>query len=143
MDNPAANHCQQCNLCCELLGVVALPKPPGILCWLCQPGHGCSRYKQPDWPTECADYACLWLQTRQQGRSPLSMELRPDRSHVVIDFRKRQQAYNVRCDPAYPDAWRQANVQRVLAALAQAGSAIYLISPTGEERRLKLVSTGE
>lgn len=66
------------------------------------------------------------------------MELRPDRCHVVIDYRKRERAYNVRCDPDYPDAWRQANVQRVLAALAKAGSAIYLVKPTGEEVRLKL-----
>ena len=111
------------------------------MCWFCQTGNGCTKYAQADWPRECADYACLWLQTRQQGRTPLSLELRPDRSHVVIDYRAREPAYNVRCDPEYPDAWRQANVQRVLAALAQAGSAIYLISPTGEERRLRLAET--
>jgi hypothetical protein len=135
------NHCQECSLCCQLLGVVGIAKPPGTMCWFCKPGHGgCTKYKQSDFPDECANYACLWLQTRQQGHTPLSMELRPDRSKVVIDFRKRERAYNVRCDPAYPDAWRQANVQRVLAALAEAGSMIYLIKPSGEERPLKLVN---
>ena len=134
----STNHCQGCSLCCKLLGVVAIPKPPGILCWHCRPGHGCTKYRQPDFPTECDNYACLWLQTHQEGRSPLSQQLRPDRSKVVIDHRLREHAYNVRCDPDYPDAWRQANVQRVLAALAEAGYAVYLIKPSGEERRLKL-----
>jgi hypothetical protein len=58
----------------------------------------------------------------------------------VIDHRLREHAYNVRCDPDYPDAWRQANVQRVLAALAEAGYAVYLIKPSGEERRLKFAA---
>lgn len=128
-------------MCCKLLGVVSLPKPPGIWCWFCKPGHGCAKHEQPDFPQECADYVCTWLQCRQEGH-PLSPELRPDRSKVVIDARKREHAHNVRCDPQHPNAWRKPNVQRVLAALAKSGSTIYLITPTGEERRLTVVGEG-
>jgi hypothetical protein len=131
------SHCQECSLCCKLLGVVGIAKPPGTMCWFCKPGHGCTKYKQPDFPDECNDYVCLWLQLSQEGR-PLPIELRPDRCHVVIDARKGKHINNVRCDPDYPDAWRQTKVQQVLATLAKAGSTISLIKPSGEERRLKL-----
>jgi hypothetical protein len=134
------NHCQECSLCCKLLGVISIAKPPGTMCWFCKPGHGgCTKYKQQDFPEECAEYVCLWLQLAQEGR-PLPLELRPDRSKVVIDARKGQHVNNVRCDPRYPDAWRKPNVQRILAALAEAGSTLYLIKPSGEERPLRLVN---
>lgn len=89
-------------------------------------------------PKECSDYVCLWLQCRQEGH-PLPDNLRPDRSKVIIDARLDEHAHNVRCDPLHPDAWQKPEIQQVLAAVAATGSTIYLVTPTGEQRRLTVV----
>lgn len=135
----AENHCQQCSLCCRLLGIISLEKMPGTWCTYCKPGRGgCQIHDNPLMPTECADYVCLWLQCRQEG-NPLPDHLRPDRSKVIIDARLDEHAHNVRCDPLHPNAWRDPEIQRLLASLAATGSTIYLITPTGEEHRLAVV----
>lgn len=132
------NHCQSCSLCCKLLGVASLEKRPGIWCKFCTPGKGCRIHEQADFPTDCANYVCLWLQGRQEG-NPLPDELRPDRCKVVIDARLNGQAHNVRCDPMHADAWRKPMVQRVLNALIRSGSTLYLVTKDGQERRLNAI----
>jgi hypothetical protein len=84
----------------------------------------------------------LWLQCRQEGH-PLPDDMRPDRSKVIIDARKYEEnVHNVRCDLMHPDAWRQPRVQSVLAALVAAGSTLYLVTPAGEEHKLRTVKNG-
>lgn len=136
------NHCGQCSLCCRLLGIVTLAKMPGTWCQFCKPGRGgCQLHEEPEMPDECTNYVCLWLQCKQEG-TPLPDDLRPDRSKVIIDARLGTLAHNVRCDPAYPDAWRNPDIQRILGTIASTGSTIYLITSSGEEHRLKVLARG-
>jgi len=54
--------CGPCTVCCTLQGVkegLSIPKPAGVQCpHVCK--TGCSIYEKR--PTECQEFACLWLQ---------------------------------------------------------------------------------
>lgn len=131
----STNHCSGCSLCCKLLGIAVLNKEPNVWCYFCKPGSGCRIHGHEAFPEECADYVCLWLQGRQEGH-PLPDDLRPDRSHVVIDKRLGETIHNVRCDIGYPHAWKQPKVQRILESLAEFGSTVVLVTTSGEDQTL-------
>lgn len=126
------NHCGKCTLCCRLLGVAELEKPPHVWCQHCTPGKGCRIHEAANYPSDCASYVCLWRQCRDEGVK-IPSKLRPDRCKVVIDARNYEQAHNVRCDPAHPDAWREPLVNRLLLVLASVQrSNVYLVTATTE-----------
>ena len=129
------NACGQCSLCCKLLGIEEIEKPPGVWCQHCTPGTGCMIHEQASFPMDCHSYACLWRQAKDEG-NPLPDELRPDRSKVIIDAAKTQHAHHVRCDPASPTAWRNPKIVSILDQLARRGSAIYLVTPNKVKRML-------
>ena len=133
------NHCGTCTMCCRLLGVAEIDKPPGVWCQHCTPGVGCRLHEKAAFPHDCAEYVCLWLQCRQENH-PLPDELRPDRSKVVIDAQKIEysghEAHNVRCAPGYPDAWRKPPIKALIQRLRQCGSTVYLVAPSGEQKRI-------
>src|SRR5262245_197346 len=51
--------CGDCTLSCKVMAIEALAKPASAWCSHCRPSHGCAIY--PERPTECEDFACLWL----------------------------------------------------------------------------------
>lgn len=107
----STNHCGRCSLCCRLLGIDALEKMPNVWCKFCKPGRGgCQIHNQPEFPEECADYVCLWLQSHHEG-APFADDLRPDRCQVVIDKRLGENIHNVRCNIGYPHAWKDPRVE--------------------------------
>lgn len=137
-ENSEVNHCQQCQLCCKLLGVVEIEKMPGTWCRFCKIGSGCTIHDRENYPTDCGTYVCLWLQSQQDGH-PLPPELRPDRCNVIIDARLGENAHNVRCNTGFPHAWKQQKVQNVLGALVRAGSTLYVVTPQGDQKKLHLL----
>jgi len=60
-DRREGRQCGTCVLCCKLLHVVELDKPPGEWCpWLHKKRtRGCSKYTKR--PEACREFACLWL----------------------------------------------------------------------------------
>lgn len=69
--------CGSCSLCCKVLHVVELHKPPGKWCLHCAPGKGgCLVYA--DRPPSCRAFDCAWL--RGAGLE----EERPDKIGLVI-----------------------------------------------------------
>lgn len=69
--------CGSCSLCCKVLHVVELHKPPGKWCLHCAPGKGgCLIYA--DRPPSCEAFDCGWL----RGAGP--EEERPDKIGLVI-----------------------------------------------------------
>jgi hypothetical protein len=69
--------CGSCTACCELLEIVELEKPRGILCQHCTSGKGCAIYATR--PKECRDYECGWL-----AHDDIPNELRPDRCGFIL-----------------------------------------------------------
>jgi hypothetical protein len=59
----------------------------------------------------------------------------------VIDASKNGHEHYVRCDPGYPQAWRQPHVQRLVGAIARSqGSTVYRVTPDGTRHRLQVLT---
>jgi hypothetical protein len=129
----STNHCGSCSLCCRLLGIKVLEKMPGVWCKFCKPGRGgCTIHNQPEFPGECADYVCLWLQSQHED-APLPDDLRPDRCHVIIDKRLGENIHNVRCNIGHPHAWKDPRIQKVLQTVVDIErSTAVLVTESGE-----------
>jgi hypothetical protein len=73
-----ARECGSCTACCELLEVIELKKPRGVLCQHCTIGKGCAIHETR--PEVCRDYECGWL-----AHDYIPDELRPDRCGFILD----------------------------------------------------------
>lgn len=120
--------CGECTLCCKLLGVAELDKPPSRWCHHCTPGKGCNIYA--DRPPNCVDFECGWF---ANDGSP---EHRPDRLHMIVTGESQQVgAYVVHVDPGFPDAPLRPAGKAFLEQLATRGRHANIILVTGERRR--------
>nr|WP_228747882.1 hypothetical protein [Bradyrhizobium sp. BR 10289] len=80
------------------MAIEALAKPAGSWCGHCKPGGGCAIYAER--PTECEDFACLWL-----ASDLLDEGWKPSRSKLVVTT--SDDGVEIRCDPGSPNAWRK------------------------------------
>ena len=77
------NHCGECRQCCKTLYINedGLTKPSHQWCNHCDQSAGCMiHWKRPK---PCRTYECIWLKS-QKTDTPMSTELRPDKTHVVL-----------------------------------------------------------
>lgn len=51
--------CGDCSVCCTIVGVLALDKPPGKPCAHIS-GKGCSIWGKKGFPSECKKFDCAW-----------------------------------------------------------------------------------
>jgi hypothetical protein len=93
-------HCGGCTLCCKVMAITSLEKPPGVWCKHCHVGVGCRIYD--DRPDECRTFLCAWLVDAQLGP-----EWKPDKSRMVITPAANGNGLDIRCDPGFPAAWRK------------------------------------
>lgn len=98
---PPTRGCGSCTLCCKVLGIEALEKPPGRWCERCKVGTGCSRYEAR--PAECRDFLCGFLTMPALGEN-----WRPSVSRLVIGFEGGTKAMLIQVDPDRPEAWKRA-----------------------------------
>jgi hypothetical protein len=98
MTTLADRSCAGCSLCCSLLSVAELEKPPLVPCGNCLVGSGCRIY--PQRPTECRQFYCGYLL-----RADLDSRWKPSRSGLVVAFDEPPYAVAIHVDPATPDAW--------------------------------------
>ncbi len=120
--------CGECKLCCKLLGIVELNKPPAKWCPHAA-GRGCGVYSVR--PESCRSFFCLWL----QGVGPEDMK--PSKSRVVfasITDHGDQKLFTVHVDAGYPNAWKKPLIKRYLDHLVTTGAAIAIVC--GEDRWL-------
>jgi hypothetical protein len=118
--------CNNCTLCCSLLGVHELKKLPLQDCPHCEVNVKCKIYETR--PKECQNFDCLWL----LGKCPEN--LKPDQSHVVlsdleVDLKQELQGrvIIVYSDPLYPDAYKTGEVRDYLNALLKEGVELILV----------------
>jgi hypothetical protein len=99
-----SNSCGDCDLCCRLLAIEALEKPPGLLC-----SHfhgGCSIYE--DRPDACRGFHCLWLKSeRLTPQARMGPHWRPDRAKFMMYTERGGLRQTVVVDQAYPLAWKR------------------------------------
>lgn len=93
--------CGPCNLCCQVLHVASLDKPPGRLCAHALAGAGCAIHGEH--PEDCRAFACGWLQWEELGEA-----WRPSIAHFLIRPEPGQGRLCIDVDPAWPAAWKAA-----------------------------------
>ena len=50
--------CGTCTMCCKVMGIKAIAKPPGVWCKECIPGKGCGIYETR--PEACRTFYCAY-----------------------------------------------------------------------------------
>ena len=127
--------CGTCTLCCKVMAVPELSKPRDQWCGKCDKrGGGCTVYETR--PQSCREFECLWLQSQsKEGMRRWPMELRPDRSHVVLATTHGDEPGVVaHVDPGYPDAWRAGAMGSALAGFHRSGKLVVIIA-CGDKRK--------
>lgn len=116
------NPCGECRQCCKTLYINedTLTKPSHTWCMHADEEVGCMVYWKR--PSPCKAFACIWLKS-QSTDAPLSPELRPDRTKVVLT--EDTSAYigeavdpeliEVHVDAAHPEALEQEPIKSFLA----------------------------
>jgi hypothetical protein len=92
--------CGPCTLCCRVLGIGEILKPPGQDCPDCAVGKGCTIYERR--PRTCKDFYCGFLVMKD-----LEEEWRPAISKLILIFDGEENRVRVHVDPDHPDAWRR------------------------------------
>jgi len=93
-------NCRGCTLCCKLLSVEELEKPPGVWCGCCDQGTGCKIY--PDRPTECRNFYCGYLVDPD-----LDDRWKPSTCKLVVAFQEDGNSVEVHVDSARLHAWQE------------------------------------
>lgn len=86
--------CGACTLCCLVPAVPELQKPTNTACEFCT--THCTIYK--DRPRSCKDFDCAWL------RGALDEDMRPDKSHIVIEILPDPSVVMCLVEPGYEHA---------------------------------------
>lgn len=138
-----SRECGACMLCCKVMGITALQKPPGQWCAHCETGKGCAIYAGR--PGECATFACAWLTDERFGP-----EWKPDKAKFVLVIDQARKRFTVHVDPDQPGAWKRNPYypklrETMLAALARGWHPFVIVAghyslvlPEGEHRLGKL-----
>jgi hypothetical protein len=123
------NRCGSCTLCCRLVGVLELAKPPDEWCRHCLPGLGCRIYE--DRPKSCQAFECFWF-----SNDWMPDALRPDRCNVIFEGMQEANTILAIVHPDHPDAWQAPAVLGFMEMLVRRHGIAFLISehlvPDGE-----------
>lgn len=112
-------------MCCKAPSIPALNKPEGEWCKRCKIGHGCTQYEAR--PEACAGYKCLWLRSQEdQTVNSWPLEMRPDKSKVMLSPTPDENLIMASVDPGRPDAWKQAPMSIALERFAAAGANVLI-----------------
>jgi len=115
--------CGDCRLCCKLIGVAVLEKPPERWCHhACQ--RGCGIYETR--PEECRTFRCLWLD------GVLPEHLKPNHIKAVVYGHTLDSGVNrvvLHEDPSMPGAYeRHPEFRGVAEALVKKGFEFAVVS---------------
>lgn len=107
--------CANCTLCCKLLSVEELSKPPLQWCTHCTATEGCGIYDRR--PTECRQFYCEY-----RLESALGAHWKPSRCKLVVVLEEHANTLVIHDDPGRPLAWREEPFVSEIQAWADAGA---------------------
>ena len=107
--------CGACGMCCKLMGVTEIAKPPRKWCTHFRRGRGCDIYDGR--PATCAAFNCVWLLA-----AGLDDAWRPDRAGFLMHSENGGRRLVVEADPSLPQAWKQPPYQQTLRQWAADGA---------------------
>ncbi len=126
--------CGDCGLCCKLMGVASLDKPPGKWCGHFRRATGCAVYA--DRPGDCIAFNCTWLLT-----VALDAAWKPSVAGFLMHSENEGRRLIVECDPARPHDWRREPYQTTLRGWAASGDVELLVF--AGRRGFRLAAHGE
>lgn len=137
-----AGDCGSCTACCRVYAIPTLNKPAGPWCQHCAIGEGCKIYDER--PELCADFKCLWLQSRsrEDRREHLPDELRPDRCKVVFSPTTNPDIMSAITMPGAPLAWRREPVREVIGKMIASGMRV-VVGPPASTSKVMIDKRGE
>lgn len=116
--------CGSCMMCCQILDIPELNKPPGPDCPNCMTGGGCKIYASR--PQLCRDFECDWIRERELG--PM---LRPDRCRVLLMEEADTDRYLAVTHPDRPMDWlKNKQIFQHLVFMAKQGREVVAKSGT-------------
>jgi len=92
--------CENCTLCCKVLGIPELQKPRDAVCSHCDWTKGCTIYARR--PGACRDFDCSYLLSPALGD-----EWKPTTSHMVLGYMAEADIVLVYTDPDHSGVWRR------------------------------------
>jgi len=117
--------CNGCTLCCKVMEIPELVKPPGVWCSHCMIAKGCAIYNAR--PPNCRKFNCAYLldPTLDERWKPSTAKF-----CIVVDREQRMLAALV--DAQQPDAWKREPYYSQFkawskAALASNGQMLILV----------------
>lgn len=117
--------CGECTLCCKVLGIKELEKPPNEYCQHAIKGKGCGVYETR--PESCQDFRCLWL----EGGWP--EWAKPSKIHGVLGATDNGENLILWEDPGYPGV-ASGHLKDIFKNLVASGQII--IVACGDKRTL-------
>jgi len=134
--------CGDCSLCCKLVPVKSIGKPGYTRCRF-QRHKGCLIHDTPNYPGDCAVWACRWLlnaagETSRPDRTHIVIDIMPDYVTVILPNGEPQQIEAVQCwvDPKYPEAHEDKDFRDFVETLAMDGVLCLLRYPDGVAKML-------
>jgi len=118
--------CGDCTLCCKVLGIKELDKPPLVYCTHAIKDHGCAIYATR--PESCQTFVCQWLIS-----SWLPEWAKPNKIHGVIGTTDNDENLILWEDPGYPGV-ASTKLKDILRIIVAAGQLI--IVACGKKRTL-------
>ena len=86
--------CGDCTLCCKLIDIPWMKSPPLEYCSKCVPERGCGIWDNV--PKDCLEYECAY---REMDKA--SVNLRPDKCHVIFEKLSGLDTFLGLLDPGY------------------------------------------
>lgn len=106
--------CGSCTLCCKLVGVKSLDKPPNKWCTHCDKSGGCKIYESR--PDDCREFSCAWL-----INPSIPEDWYPLKSKMVLAGLESTRTLQVHVDPQYKHRWREEPWHSAIIRLAAGG----------------------
>jgi hypothetical protein len=125
--------CGACMMCCQVLDIPELNKPPGPDCPNCMKAGGCAIYHSR--PKVCRDYECDWLRERDLGP-----KLKPSLTGVILMTDAESEDYLAVCHPDRPMDWLKNKfvfqhlvfmAKQGHSVMAKAGTKAWIIHESG------------
>lgn len=107
--------CGTCTMCCKVMGIREIAKPPGQWCTHCTPGQGCGIYETR--PSACRTFYCGY-----RVRSYVPEAWKPTASRMIILEESGGVRLAVVVDPGSPNVWKQQPFYAQLKAWARIGA---------------------
>src|SRR5678815_4489321 len=106
-----AGSCGTCTACCKVFTIPEVKTSIDTWCQHCAVGKGCKIYDSR--PEACRTFQCMWLESQGKER-PLPLELRPDKSKVVMSQTTNPNVIAAITMPGSPIAWREGKVIQLI-----------------------------